>query len=322
MVSKEKELKGDRKPPKTLAATVGRTQIMAQLEGLIAFLHDTEIPKGLEKLTKKWRKKKIISEEWLGKIGKIRGLDPLKIRERFIKEKNYLGLYILRLYALASVEKAYTRLAELKRKGKSLMKSYLDTVDEASRATAQIKAHMTYLGSLTPKKRQESLDFSIFPLEIGDAKWPSRGGLRYGARRGEYTTTRGRVRKAGSHKGVDIMARLRDPVRSVLPGIVRKIVKNPGAPGGLAVYVTHKDGSETRYLHLLKIAVKTGQSVKAGEKVGEVGYSGLTKGTIHRIKRGMQRPHLHFAMKIRGRYVNPTKKLDAVYTKSWAELTL
>jgi murein DD-endopeptidase MepM/ murein hydrolase activator NlpD len=58
------------------------------------------------------------------------------------------------------------------------------------------------------------------------------------------------------------------------------------------VLVTTKiDGKtfELNYAHLSKFSVKDGQTVKAGQKIGEVGSTGCSTG-----------PHLHLAIKING----------------------
>jgi murein DD-endopeptidase MepM/ murein hydrolase activator NlpD len=51
---------------------------------------------------------------------------------------------------------------------------------------------------------------------------------------------------------------------------------------------------ETCYLHLSKINVKLGQRVPQKAVIGESGTTGLSTG-----------PHLHFAMKRGGNFVNP-----------------
>ena len=55
----------------------------------------------------------------------------------------------------------------------------------------------------------------------------------------------------------------------------------------------------TKYLHLSKITVKKGKSVKAGEKIGEVGSTGLSTG-----------PHLHFEVLYKNSKIDPRLVVD------------
>lgn len=65
---------------------------------------------------------------------------------------------------------------------------------------------------------------------------------------------------------------------------------------GNGVVMTHADGVETQYCHLRKgsIVVKPGQKLKAGDKIGEIGASGL-----------VQFPHVHLTVRIDGKEVDP-----------------
>lgn len=67
--------------------------------------------------------------------------------------------------------------------------------------------------------------------------------------------------------------------------------------GGYIV-ILHEDGSETSYAHLSWISseVHEGDFVKQGDVIARQGETGLSDG-----------PHLHFALKIRGVFVNPLK---------------
>ena len=65
---------------------------------------------------------------------------------------------------------------------------------------------------------------------------------------------------------------------------------------GNGVVVAHADGVETQYCHLRKgsIVVKPGQTLKAGDKIGEIGASGL-----------VQFPHVHLTVRVGGKKVDP-----------------
>lgn len=68
---------------------------------------------------------------------------------------------------------------------------------------------------------------------------------------------------------------------------------------GYVVYINHPDGRQTRYAHLSRIIVSTGQSVRQGQTIAYSGSTGRSTG-----------PHLHFEMRIDGRAVDPLKYID------------
>ncbi len=97
-----------------------------------------------------------------------------------------------------------------------------------------------------------------------------------------------------AHQGVDYAAAVGTPVWSVADGTVT-VAGNTGA-GGNTVCVRHRNGFETCYLHLSSY----GPGVRSGSRIAQkqiIGYSGNTGRTTG--------PHLHFAMKRNGAFVNP-----------------
>jgi murein DD-endopeptidase MepM/ murein hydrolase activator NlpD len=97
-----------------------------------------------------------------------------------------------------------------------------------------------------------------------------------------------------AHQGVDYAAAIGTPVWSVADGTVT-LAGNTGA-GGNTVCVRHRNGFETCYLHLSSYGagVRTGTRVAQKQVIGYSGNTGRTTG-----------PHLHFAMKRNGGFVNP-----------------
>jgi murein DD-endopeptidase MepM/ murein hydrolase activator NlpD len=86
------------------------------------------------------------------------------------------------------------------------------------------------------------------------------------------------------HYGVDIAAPTGTPVKAPVDGVV-SLVHNDMFYSGGTVIVDHGHGLTTSYLHLHRILVKTGQAVKQGEVIAEVGATGRVTG-----------PHLHWGM--------------------------
>lgn len=94
------------------------------------------------------------------------------------------------------------------------------------------------------------------------------------------------------HDGIDFTAHSGVPVYLTGDAVVTFTGWKQGY--GRTIEVNHGYGYVTRYAHLLKIEVKVGQSLKRGERIGQVGSSGKSTG-----------PHLHYEVIFRGRNVDP-----------------
>ncbi|HFK5562920.1 TPA: M23 family metallopeptidase [Elizabethkingia anophelis] len=99
------------------------------------------------------------------------------------------------------------------------------------------------------------------------------------------------------HNGVDLKANY-EQIRSVLGGIVTATGWDPKG-GGNFIKISHSGRFETSYLHLSEIYYKAGEYVNAGFIIGKSGNSGNSTG-----------PHLHFAVKEYGKYINPIHFLN------------
>ncbi len=99
------------------------------------------------------------------------------------------------------------------------------------------------------------------------------------------------------HEGLDIDGGLTDAVYAANDGTVL-LVSDDFFYIGNAVVIDHGEGLLTLYMHLETPLAKTGQSVKRGDLIGIVGATGRVTG-----------PHLHFAVRYRGRYVDPNDLL-------------
>jgi len=94
------------------------------------------------------------------------------------------------------------------------------------------------------------------------------------------------------HPGVDFSAKMGTPIYAAADGVVNLARHNGGY--GNCVFIDHQYGFETRYGHMQKILVRSGQRVKRGEKIGLVGKSGIATA-----------PHLHFEVHYKDQEVNP-----------------
>jgi murein DD-endopeptidase MepM/ murein hydrolase activator NlpD len=79
---------------------------------------------------------------------------------------------------------------------------------------------------------------------------------------------------------------------SAAEGTVLDVVADPTY--GNLVTIAHGRGITTRYAHLAAPLVDAGEHVSAGQVVGRIGSTGLSTG-----------PHLHFEIRMNGRFHNP-----------------
>ncbi len=105
------------------------------------------------------------------------------------------------------------------------------------------------------------------------------------------------------HKGIDFAALTGTPIYSVADGVVIGAGYDPGH--GLNVYVSHKYGFKTHYSHMSSIKVVKGQEVGQGQRLGNVGSTGLTTG-----------PSLHFELYLGGELIDPGVYLRTFNTYS------
>ena len=83
---------------------------------------------------------------------------------------------------------------------------------------------------------------------------------------------------AGSpHFGLDIAVPTGTPVKATADGIVRLADPNLYYSGG-TIIIDHGHGLTSSFLHLSKVDVKDGETIKRGQKIGEVGATGRVTG--------------------------------------------
>ena len=98
--------------------------------------------------------------------------------------------------------------------------------------------------------------------------------------------------KKGQHQGLDFHAAIGTTVRATNRGVV--ILARNLYYEGNCVIVDHGQGFLTLYFHLSEIAVAEGDKVESGTVLGKSGNTGRVNG-----------PHLHFAVRWQGLYVDP-----------------
>ena len=104
---------------------------------------------------------------------------------------------------------------------------------------------------------------------------------------------------AAMHAGVDIPGPVGTPIYATADGVVDR-AERAGGYGNL-VEVNHGKGIATRYGHLSKILVTSGEHIRRGQLIALMGSTGRSTG-----------PHLHYEVRIDGHAVNPAPFLTNV----------
>jgi len=120
--------------------------------------------------------------------------------------------------------------------------------------------------------------------------WPVMGWVTsgFGFRTNPFTGL------AQMHEGLDVSNRVGTLIIASAHGIVSDVGND--IAHGKVVVIFHGFGMTTRYCHLNKVFVKTGQRVKRGDRIAEIGMTGKTTG-----------PHLHYEVRLSGIPVNPMR---------------
>src|SRR5687768_6497297 len=134
--------------------------------------------------------------------------------------------------------------------------------------------------SLTMKYEQLASTPSILPTE---------GSISSAFSRWRFHPILNRPR---AHEGVDIAAMRGTPIVASAKGRVAFVGYN--GEYGQMVEIDHGFGYVTRYAHASRLLVQRGQLVKRGDRIAEVGETGLAVG-----------PHLHYEVLVNGKPVNP-----------------
>ena len=122
--------------------------------------------------------------------------------------------------------------------------------------------------------------------------WPTSGRVSspYGYRMAPFAGTR------MFHTGIDIAAPMGSPIRAAMAGRVTQIGNDES--WGNFIVISHHSGYRTFYAHMSVVRAKAGAYVETGERIGDVGSTGLSTG-----------PHVHFTVYKNGVTVNPLSLL-------------
>jgi murein DD-endopeptidase MepM/ murein hydrolase activator NlpD len=150
-----------------------------------------------------------------------------------------------------------------------------------------------------------SLETRLRVAEVGVARrqalasatpsiWPAHGWLTdgFGTRRDPFSGDR------EFHTGLDISTDRGQPVYATANGTIRSA--GPAGAYGNMVVIDHGFGLATRYAHLDRCNVKSGDTVARGDVVGFVGATGRATGD-----------HVHYEILVNGQMLNPLRFLTS-----------
>lgn len=108
------------------------------------------------------------------------------------------------------------------------------------------------------------------------------------------------TRRRQPHLGVDFELPEGETIYTAYAGKVLRMGKNRAA--GHYVVIRHPNGLESYYNHMKSVekSLKPGAYVGNGQKIGTIGCTGYCT-----------KPHLHFAVKKRGRFIDPVPKMKS-----------
>lgn len=159
---------------------------------------------------------------------------------------------------------------------------------EVDRLLKRVEFQADYLSlvesSLMEAKVAQNRLPTVLPVQ---ALWNASA---YGWRTDPFTNQR------AMHEGVDFSAETGTPIRASANGVV--IVSERHPEYGNMIELDHGNGYTTRYAHASALLVQTGQLVKRGQHIADVGSTGRSTG-----------PHLHFEVRFKGASVNPARFL-------------
>ena len=98
---------------------------------------------------------------------------------------------------------------------------------------------------------------------------------------------------SSNHKGIDISASTGSSIIAAASGEV--VVSTYSASAGNYIMISHGGGIYTVYMHCSSLLVSEGTQVSSGQTIAKVGSTGYSTG-----------PHLHFAIRSNGEYLNPS----------------
>jgi murein DD-endopeptidase MepM/ murein hydrolase activator NlpD len=169
--------------------------------------------------------------------------------------------------------------------------STVDLINKNSTPIDQIKDRAVQLETKLTSLEQK-VTFREGLLRATPSIWPVKGGIGsyFGRRQDPFTGG------PDYHPGLDIVALYGS--RILAPADGKVLVAGREGDYGNLVILDHGNGVTTRYGHLARFQVRSGETVRRGDVIGYVGSTGRATA-----------PHLHYEVRLDDRAVNPTSYL-------------
>ncbi len=255
-------------------------------------------------------------EGWpvVGQIVKLVVRDEIAQRDRFMRENldamaSKVGEMQAKLLKLESMGERVSGLAGLKADDfKGLDKPATTPaagggrggpyVPIASPSLTQLTAALTSLDERSDRHSDvlTLVESRLFETRLRSLMVPSSApvdgpvGSGFGFRTDPFTG------RGALHTGLDFPSDTGTAIVAAAGGVVVSADMHPAY--GRTVEIDHGNGLVTRYAHASKILVATGDLIRRGQKIAEVGSSGRSTG-----------PHLHFEVLVEGVPQDPAKFL-------------
>ncbi|MCL2024438.1 MAG: peptidoglycan DD-metalloendopeptidase family protein [Coriobacteriia bacterium] len=205
------------------------------------------------------------------------------VAEAAVKQQEAVDLESNLRSLKASREQAANNAAAIQGAREQLMRETQADVEAARALQAEMYAQAFASIGNAPMGSGEFAGVFVFPVQ---GSWNSSCGFGCGCNI-----------HGGRHFGKDFGTfNGTPPIVAVAPGVVTTASIGWNGGYGNLVAIDHGNGVMTRYAHLSSIAVSAGQTVGAGQVIGNAGSTGASFGN-----------HLHFEVIINGQFQDPMR---------------
>jgi len=164
------------------------------------------------------------------------------------------------------------------------------------RRPESLEVHRSLLPAGTSNRADRAL-WVLARMSLGRLLWPAEGFTRITSNFGERINPV--TGQQQFHNGVDVAMPVGTLLRAILGGAVARVGYD--AVSGNYIRVSHGYGLESVFCHLSYVTAASAAAVIRGESVAQSGNTGRSTG-----------PHLHFAIKMFGRDVDPVALYQGV----------